>query len=490
MIRRLLVANRGEIAVRIIRACRELGLESVAVHTDVDASALHVRVADRAEPIGAASAYLDVDAVVSAARRVRADAVHPGYGFLAENPALAEACDRAGLIFVGPPADVMRRTGSKIAARALAARAGLPVVPGAQPSDQRDEAILRAVAEVGYPALLKAAAGGGGRGMRIVRRPDDAPALVAAARREAAAAFGDGTLYVERLLENPRHVEIQVLCDAGGGAVHLLERECSVQRRHQKIVEEAPAALLPDALRREMGEAALAFARAAGYVNAGTVEFLVEGEGPSARFYFLEMNTRLQVEHPVTEAVTGLDLVRAQIEIAAGGRVPGPASAIAAHGHAIECRIYAEDPARGFVPQAGRILLCREPAGPGIRVDSGIAEGSLVPLEYDPLLLKVVTHAGDRAAAIARMRRALAELVILGVTTNAGFLADLVGSEAFRRGELRTATLDADLARFAAAVEPPAEALAAAAWSHTAPEVRAETAPAAPDPWDLLRGWR
>ena len=326
--------------------------------------------------------------------------------------------------------------------------------------------------------------------MRIVRRPEEAPALAAAARREAAAAFGDGTLYVERLLDDARHVELQVLCDGKGGAVHLLERECSVQRRHQKIVEEAPAALLPAALRKDMGEAALAFARAAGYVNAGTVEFLVEGDGEAARFYFLEMNTRLQVEHPVTEAVTGVDLVRAQIEIAGGDRLRWRQPDIAARGHAIECRVYAEDPARGFVPQAGRILLYREPSGPGVRVDSGIAEGSVVPLAYDPLLLKVVAHPGDRDAAIARMRRALAELVVLGVTTNIGFLIDLVDSAPFRRGELRTATLDSQLDRFAAPADPPPEVLAAAAWAEAPPTTPAGAPGAAPDPWDLLRGWR
>jgi 3-methylcrotonyl-CoA carboxylase alpha subunit len=405
MIRRLLVANRGEIALRIIRTCREAGIESVAVYSDADAQAPHALAADYAVRLGPAPAsesYLSVGKIIDAARASGADAVHPGYGFLSENPALAGACADAKLVFVGPPAEVIARMGSKIGARHLMERAGVPVVPGATPADQSDLAIIATIERVGLPALVKASAGGGGKGMRIIRAIEEAHDAVPSARREAHAAFGDDTLYVERLIERPRHVEVQVFADAEGRVVHLFERECSVQRRHQKIVEESPSPILTPALRARMGEAAVAAARAAGYRNAGTIEFLVEGTGDAASFFFLEMNTRLQVEHAVTEAVVGVDLVRAQLAVAGGAPLPWTQDALAQRGHAIECRVYAEDPAADFLPQAGRILLYREPSGPGIRVDSGIAERSEVTVHYDPLVAKLIAHGEHRAAAHTR----------------------------------------------------------------------------------------
>ncbi len=410
MIRRVLIANRGEIAVRIARACREAGLESVAVYSDADADALHVRVADRSVRIGPAApaeSYLSVPALIAAAGQTAADAIHPGYGFLSERPDLPRACDTAGIIFVGPPADVMERMGSKIGARALMQAAGVPIVPGDTPRDQSDPGVLAAARGLGYPVLVKASAGGGGKGMRMVRQDGEAVEAIAAARREAIAAFGDGTLYVERLIERPRHVEIQIFADAHGNVVHLFERECSVQRRHQKVIEESPSPAITAEVRKRMGDAAVAAARAAGYLNAGTIEFLVDGNGENARFYFLEMNTRLQVEHPVTEAVAGVDLVRAQFLVAAGGRLPWTQDTLLQRGHAIECRVYAEDPANGFLPQAGPLRLYREPSGPGVRVDSGVAEGDRVGVNYDPLLAKLIVHAETREAARTRAVNAL-----------------------------------------------------------------------------------
>jgi acetyl-CoA carboxylase biotin carboxylase subunit len=497
MIRHLLVANRGEIAVRIVRACREAGVESVAIYSDADAAAPHVVLADRAVRIGpapAAESYLHVGRIIDAARASGADAVHPGYGFLAENPAFADACADAGLIFVGPPADVMARLGAKPAARRLAMQAGVPVVPGLEPDGQSETALVDAARRFGTPLLVKAAAGGGGKGMRLVRAAEEIEEAIGAARREALAAFGDGTLYFERLLERPRHVEIQIFADAHGRIVHLFERECSVQRRHQKVVEESPSPALTPGLRARMGEAAVAVARAAGYRNAGTVEFLVEGGGEAARFYFLEMNTRLQVEHPVTEAVTGLDLVRAQLTVAAGEPLPWAQEEIGQRGHAIECRVYAEDPAQGFLPQAGRLLLYREPDGPGIRVDSGVVEGSEVGVHYDPLLAKLVVHAETRAAAIARARTALAQFPILGVATNVSVLRRVLDHPAFRGGTVDAGFLEREIGTLLQPPDPDACALAAAAAAMVAgtPAARIEAAGASADadPWVALRGWR
>jgi acetyl-CoA/propionyl-CoA carboxylase biotin carboxyl carrier protein len=491
-IHRLLIANRGEIAVRIARACREVGIESVAVYSDADADAVHVRAADRAVRIGPASpaeSYLSTPALIEAARHTSADALHPGYGFLSERPELPRACADAGLVFVGPPAEVMERMGSKIAARALMQHAGVPVVPGSTPTDQTDDGVLNAVKAVGYPVLVKASAGGGGKGMRTVRSEREAREAIGAARREAVASFGDGTLYVERLIERPRHVEIQIFADAHGNVVHLFERECSVQRRHQKIVEESPSPALDASTRARMGEAAVAAARASGYRNAGTIEFLVEGSGDSARFYFLEMNTRLQVEHPVTEAVTGVDLVRAQLLVAAGERLPWTQSDLMQRGHAIECRIYAEDPANGFLPQAGPVLLYREPAGPGIRVDAGIAEGSRVGVSYDPLLSKLIAYGETRDTARRRAITALRSYPILGIRTNVPFLAKLLAHPDFASGRVHTGFVEERLTDFVTD-DVPAEALAAAVVTipaaHASPP---SDAASLADPWTTIQRW-
>jgi acetyl-CoA carboxylase biotin carboxylase subunit len=492
MFRRVLVANRGEIAIRIIRACRESGIESVAVFSDADAEAPHVSAADISVRIGPASpadSYLSIPAVIEAVTSTGADAVHPGYGFLSENPAFARACEAAGCVFIGPPAEVIERMGSKIAARALMIAAGVPVVPGLTPRDQSDAGVLAAAADAGYPVVVKASAGGGGKGMRVL--PDEGAArdLIPAARREAVTAFGDGTLYVERLIEAPRHVEIQVFCDAQGHAVHLFERECSIQRRHQKVVEESPSPALTPALREAMGTAAVAAARAAGYRNAGTIEFLLEGTGDAARFYFLEMNTRLQVEHPVTEAVTGVDLVRAQFTVAAGGSLPWTQEALSQRGHAIEARVYAEDPARGFLPQAGLLSLYREPQGPGIRVDSGVREGDTIPVNYDPLLAKLTVHAESRAEAIERVLAGLRAFPVLGIRTNIPFLVRLLDHPDFRRGALHTGFIDQHLDALLASTDVPPEAVAAAAIVNPGQPPGVGAPQAALDPWTSLTGW-
>jgi acetyl-CoA carboxylase biotin carboxylase subunit len=496
--RRVLVANRGEIAVRIIRACREAGLESVAVYSDADARAKHVALADRAERIGPAPAsesYLSIPALLRAAEASEADAVHPGYGFLSERPDLARACATAGLTFVGPPAHAIERMGSKIAARETMLAAGVPVVPGETPKQQSDDGLLDAVARIGYPALVKASAGGGGKGMRIVRDPASAREAITSARREAAAAFGDGTLYVERLIERPRHVEVQIFADDHGGVVHLFERECSIQRRHQKIVEESPSPALTPDLRERMGGAAVAAARATGYRNAGTVEFLLEGAGESARFYFLEMNTRLQVEHPVTEAVTGVDLVRAQLDVAAGAPLPWTQASITQRGHAIECRVYAEDPAAGFLPQAGTLLLYREPSGPGVRVDAGVVEGDAIGVNYDPLIAKLIVHAESREHARARALSALRAFPILGIRTNLPFLLALLEHGAFASGMLHTGFVDEHLDALLRGHPVPVEAVAAAAavgegglHTRTGEPLLGVTG-AHGDPWQRLTGW-
>jgi acetyl-CoA carboxylase biotin carboxylase subunit len=441
MIRRLLIANRGEIALRIIRACREMGIESVAIYSDADKGAPHALAADRAIAIGpaaAAQSYLVVDKVIAAARECRAGAIHPGYGFLSENAAFARACTDAGLTFVGPPADAIDRMGSKIEARRLVSTAGVPIVPGETPDDQSDAGVGAAATRVGLPVLIKASAGGGGKGMR---RVTDAAALdesIQAARREALAAFGDGTLYVERLVDRPRHVEVQVFADRHGDAVHLFERECSVQRRHQKVIEESPSPVLTPELRARMTDAAVRATRSAGYVNAGTIEFLVDGPN----FYFLEMNTRLQVEHPVTEQVVGVDLVRAQLVVASSGRLPWTQDQLSQRGHAIEARVYAEDPANGFLPQAGSLTRYVEPRRPGVRVDAGVGEGSTISVFYDPMIAKVIATAETRALAIDRLAAALREFVVEGVKTNIPFLLTLLARDEFRGGNVDTAFLD------------------------------------------------
>ncbi len=494
MLKRVLVANRGEIALRIIRACEELGIEAVAVYSDADADAPYLRRARRAVRLGPpapSASYLDVGRIIDAARATGADAVHPGYGFLAENPALPAACAASGLVFVGPTADVMEAMGTKIGARRLMAEAGLPIVPGETPADASDAAVADAVRRVGLPAVIKASAGGGGKGMRVVRDAADLAAAIAGARHEARAAFGDDTLYVERLIEHPRHVEIQVLADHHGRVIHLFERDCSTQRRHQKVIEESPSPALSPAVRARMGAAAADAAARVGYRNAGTMEFLLEGTGDDARFYFLEMNTRLQVEHPVTEAVTGVDMVRAQLAIAAGAALPWRQDDIVQRGHAIECRVYAEDPDAGFLPQAGRVRLYREPRRPGIRIDTGVEEGTEISVHYDPMIAKLIAWAESRDAAIARARAALAEYVVLGLPTNVAFLLDVLGSAAFARGTIDTLSLDSGALSVAPAELPPAAIAAAIAHDDIGRPSATPAPPAATqDPWASLRGWR
>jgi acetyl-CoA carboxylase biotin carboxylase subunit len=498
MIQRLLIANRGEIALRVIRACREMGISPVAVYSDIDARSQHVQAADRAVCIGtarSADSYLNTTAILDAARASGADAIHPGYGFLSENAAFAAACENARLIFVGPPSKVIARMGSKIEARALMQRAGVPVVPGETPADQSDEGLQAAIERVGFPALLKASAGGGGKGMRQVAAAPEAVDAIAAARREAEGAFGDGTLYVERRLDRPHHVEVQVFGDEDGRIVHLFERECSAQRRHQKIIEESPSPSIGDSLRGRLTDAAVRAARAVGYRNAGTVEFLVEGHGAGAACYFLEMNTRLQVEHPVTELVTGVDLVRAQITVASGGPLPWSQDVLSVRGHAIEARVYAEDPSRGFLPQAGRLLLYREPTHPGVRIDSGFREGDDIPVHYDPLLAKVVAVAEARPVAIERLACALRQFPVLGIPTNIPFLLRVLGDDRFRAGDIDTGFLDRHGQALAERESgPPAHVLAAMDSHISATMGRgAQTAGGSPtgmDPWDELRSWR
>ena len=461
MFSKILIANRGEIALRIIRACQELGVASVAVYSDADALAPHVREADEAVHIGASpssESYLVGDKLIAAARRTGAQAIHPGYGFLSEREWFARAVRDAGLVWIGPPAEAIAAMGSKTAARQLAVAAGVPVVPGTT-EGLRDEAEARAVAaQFGYPVLLKAAAGGGGKGMRVVRADAEMAQALGSARNEALKAFGDDAVYVEKYIEGPRHVEIQVLADQHGTCLSLGERECSVQRRHQKMIEEAPSVAVTPELRARMGATAIAAARAAGYVNAGTCEFLLDGSGA---FYFLEMNTRIQVEHPVTEFVTGIDLVQWQIRIAAGEKLPD-FGAITPRGWAIECRITSEDPANGFLPSTGRVEHLHVPSGPGVRWDAGIESGSEVSLYYDPMLAKLIVHAPTRATAIARMHRALLELTIDGVETSREFHLRVMEHPDFQAGRISIQWLEQNLAAVATPEAPRAAVQAAA----------------------------
>jgi acetyl-CoA carboxylase biotin carboxylase subunit len=496
MIRKVLIANRGEIALRIIRACRELGIGAVAVYSDADRLSPHVLAADEAYRIGpppSAESYLRGDVLIETALRAGCDAIHPGYGFLAERAHFAEAVQAAGLTFIGPPPEAIAAMGDKTEARRRMIAAGVPVVPGtAEPL--RDAAHAAEEADrIGYPVLLKAAAGGGGKGMRVVRTPAELPRAFEAAGNEARSAFGDGSLYIEKYLEGPRHIEIQVLADAHGNVVHLGERECSIQRRHQKLVEEAPSTALTLELREAMGAAAVAAAAAVGYRNAGTIEFLFQ----DGEFYFLEMNTRIQVEHPVTELVTGIDLVQQQIRIAAGEPLRFRQEDVRLAGHAIECRITSEDPFNDFLPSTGRIELLRVPGGPGIRWDGGVTEGSEVSLFYDPLLGKLIAHGPDRAAALDRMRRALAEFRVVGVETSAPFHRRVMDEPDFRAGRMDIHYLE----RHAALLdgEPPEETLRAAAVAaalleeqerrrRTAPRIAPQCSPGA-SRW-RSRGWR
>ena len=461
MFTKLLVANRGEIALRVIRACRELGVASVAVYSDADATAPHVREADEAVHIGpapAAQSYLLGERILDAARQTGAEAIHPGYGFLSEREWFARAVRDAGLVWVGPPAEAIAALGSKTAARTLAVAAGVPVVPGTTTALKDASEALQVAADFGFPVLLKAAAGGGGKGMRVVHNADELPGALAAAQREAQNAFGDDAVYVEKYIVGPRHVEIQVLGDTHGTMLHLGERECSVQRRHQKMIEEAPSVAVSPELRARMGATAVAAAKAAGYVNAGTCEFLLDREG---NYYFLEMNTRIQVEHPVTELVTGIDLVQWQIRIAAGERLPFRQELIVPRGWAMECRITSEDFQNGFLPSTGRISYLHLPSGPGVRWDGGVEVGSEVGLFYDPMLAKLIVHAATREAAIDRMHRALLELEIEGVETSREFHLRMMEDVEFRRGDITIQWLEAKLPQLSAVMPPDADVRAA-----------------------------
>jgi acetyl-CoA carboxylase biotin carboxylase subunit len=426
-----------------MRTCREMGIATVAVYSEADRKAAHVLKADQAVFLGdpePAQSYLNIDKIIAAAKQTGAEAIHPGYGFLAENPLFAERCEQEKLVFIGPPSQVIRELGDKTVARRTVAGSGVPVIPGMDRPESDPAILAREAANIGYPVLIKAAAGGGGKGMRVVSSPEDFQEACVSASSEAQRAFGDGAIYLEKYLSRPRHVEFQIVADRQGHVVHLFERECSIQRRHQKIIEETPSPIMTPELRERMGAAAVAVARASGYNNAGTVEFLVDQE---RNFYFLEVNTRLQVEHPITEMITGLDIVRLQLEVAAGNPLPFCQEDICSRGHAIECRIYAEDPEKGFYPSPGRIIYMQEPSGPGIRNDCGVYAGFQVPVEYDPILSKLISYAGDRNQAISRMVQALEDYVILGVKTPVPFLIDVLKSEAFGRGETFTDFIEA-----------------------------------------------
>jgi len=442
MFKKILVANRGEIAVRVIRACRELGIPSVGVYSDVDRAALHVLKADEAYPIGpaaAAESYLNIEKILDVAKRCGADAIHPGYGFLSENAKFAQACADAGIKFVGPSAASMEMMGSKTRARREMERAGVPFVPGTAHALESVAQAWDVAAKIGYPVMLKAAAGGGGKGMRLVDSAKELHTALRAAQSEAQRAFGDSEVYLEKAILNPRHIEVQVLADEHGNMVYLGERECSIQRRHQKVLEEAPSLLVDPDMRRRMGEVGVMVAKTARYCNAGTVEFLVD---QAKNFYFLEMNTRLQVEHPVTELITGLDLVELQIRIAAGERLPFRQQDVLIRGHAMECRIYAEDPDNNYFPSPGKITMLLTPAGPGIRLDSGVYEGCTVPIDYDPLLAKLVGYGQNRAQAVSRLVRALEELFVAGIKTNIDLFRRILADEDFRSGKVDTGYLE------------------------------------------------
>jgi acetyl-CoA/propionyl-CoA carboxylase biotin carboxyl carrier protein len=485
----VLVANRGEIAVRVLRTLRSMGIRSVAVYSDADAGALHTRLADVAVPIGPAPAvqsYLSIERVIEAAARTGAQAIHPGYGFLSENVEFARACEKAGIVFIGPPVAAIEAMGDKIRAKQTVSAAGVPVVPGRTEPGLSDDDVAAAAVEVGFPVLLKPSAGGGGKGMRVVRGEAELADAIAGARREARGSFGDDTLLVERYIGAARHIEVQVLGDTHGTVIHLGERECSLQRRHQKVIEEAPSALLDASGRAAMGRAAVEAARAVGYTGAGTVEFIVDAERPSD-FFFLEMNTRLQVEHPVTELVTGLDLVELQVRIAAGEPLPLDQDDVVLEGHAMEARVYAEDPSRGFLPQAGTVVGLAEPSGAGVRVDSSLAVGSVVGTDYDPMLAKVIAWGPDRETARARLDAALGQTAVLGVSTNTAFLRALLADPDVVEGRLDTGLIERRGNALTALAPPSPVVFAAAAMAEL---LESEPDGAVVDPWDVPDGWR
>lgn len=490
MFESVLVANRGEIAVRVIRTLRRLGIRSVAVYSDADDGARHVLEADEAVRLGPAPAresYLHIDKVVEAAVRTGCQAIHPGYGFLSENADFAAACERAEVVFLGPPARAIQVMGDKITAKNAVAAFDVPVVPGIAKPGLSDDELVAAAEEIGYPVLIKPSAGGGGKGMRMVSEPAKLRQALAGARREAASSFGDDTLFLERFVLRPRHIEVQVLADTHGNIVHLGERECSLQRRHQKVIEEAPSPLLDEVTRTRIGAAACDTARSVDYVGAGTVEFIVSAARPD-EFFFMEMNTRLQVEHPVTEAVTGLDLVEWQLRVAAGEKLAFAQGDIELRGHAIEARVYAEDPARGFLPTGGRVLQVCEPSGDGVRVDSSLLAGTLIGSDYDPMLSKVIAHGTDRGEALAKLDRALRRTAILGVQTNIEFLRFLLADERVRAGDLDTALLDERLADFAPLPAPDDVLAAAGLYRQAALAFRARRF--GDNAWAVPTGWR
>ncbi|MCK6576982.1 MAG: acetyl-CoA carboxylase biotin carboxylase subunit [Anaerolineae bacterium] len=496
MLRKCLIANRGEIAVRILRACRELGVRTVAVYSEVDADARHVHLADEAVALGGAApseSYLNADRLIAAALATGCDCVHPGYGFLSEVETFAEAVIAAGLVWVGPPPDAIRRMGVKTEARALIQKAGVPLAPGFQSDAADDAAFLTAAGQIGYPVMVKAAGGGGGKGIRVVYDPAALAESLAAARREALHAFGDPRVYLEKFIERARHIEIQVFGDSHGNIVHLFERECSAQRRHQKVIEESPSPLLTPELRVDMGAAAVEAARAVGYVNAGTVEFIAAASG---EYYFLEMNTRLQVEHPVTELVAGLDLVKLQFAVAAGEALPFTQADLMQRGHAIEARLYAEDPRAGFLPATGVLLRFLPPTGLGVRVDSGVESGDAITIHYDPMIAKIIVHDSTRAGAIRRLDAALRETTLIGTTTNLGFLRALVNHPAFAASEIDTNFIERHLDELLPSDDLPLPdaALIAVALSDLSSGRTAGSAQAANDapgdPWALADGFR
>ena len=492
MFSRLLIANRGEIACRIIRSCQRMGIHSIAVHSGADAGARHVRMADEAADLGGLrpdESYLRIDRLIELARERGADAIHPGYGFLSENPLFADACDAAGLAFVGPSAETIRLMGSKSRARQIMAAAGVPVVPGYDGDAQDDASLLAAAQEIGFPLMLKASAGGGGKGMRVVRDASDWDAALAGARREAGAAFGDTRMIIERYVTEPRHVEVQIIGDRQGQIVHLFERECSIQRRHQKIIEESPSPVVNARLRQRLTEAAVAAASAVDYVNAGTVEFLLDASG---EFYFMEMNTRLQVEHPITEAITGIDLVEWQLRVAAGEALPRSQDAIVRHGHAIEARIYAENPFNGFLPATGRIGRFLYPSGGmDLRMDTGVEDGDEVSIHYDPMLAKLIVWGPDRAIAIERLRHALARTLLTGPTTNLPLLRSIAAHPDFAAAGMDTAYLDQHLDQVLAALPAAQDIAVIAAACSSALERQAPAWNTDPwSPWDRNDGWR
>jgi len=494
MFKKILIANRGEIAVRVMKACRELGIKSVAVYSTIDRNALHVQSADEAVCIGGAppsESYLNIDSIIATAKKTGAEAIHPGYGFLAENYLFAERCEKEGIIFIGPNSKAMKLVGDKVASRAVTEKAGIPLIPGMKEKSVDPKKCLSEAEKIGYPVLLKASAGGGGKGMRVARNKEELKEAIESGMREAKTAFGDPSVYLEKYMEKPRHVEFQILADNHGNAVHLFERECSIQRRHQKIIEESPSPALDNNLRKRMGETALKIVEISKYNNAGTVEFLLD---ENKNFYFLEVNARLQVEHPVTELVCGIDLVHAQIRIAAGERLWLKQEQLSQRGHAIECRIYAEDPENNFLPSAGKILFMKEPSGPGIRHDCGVYSGSEVSVYYDPILSKLIAHAPTREICYKRIAAALSNFPILGIKTDIEFLKDVVNHQEFMAGNTFTNFIEKNMPGWSPRtnIDQLNRAIAAAALFSSTPKAGtsfSESVSMMPSPWETLGAW-